>query len=195
MALYSLVMTKQKEPTSTPKLSWELDDLSRQVGEFIRCWGFKSIHGRIWALLYLSSEPLDATRLTQHLKASKTLISFSIKELLEYDVIREVGQGPRGTILLSANPEIEEVIKNVLRTREKVMLSKIAASSKKFAAKAKSEKTVSIDPDKLNSLGEMVQSANDMLKLALDTSDDTFGSIVGLAQAFTLFTETVDTSN
>ena len=28
------------------------------IGDFIEYWGFKAIHGRVWALLALSTDPL-----------------------------------------------------------------------------------------------------------------------------------------
>jgi DNA-binding transcriptional regulator GbsR (MarR family) len=106
----------------------EVDYLADLVGEFIEYWGFKRIHGKIWLNLYLNQSPLDAAALMKKLSVSKALISISIKDLLEYNVIREEGIGPEGTRLYSANPDLHAVISHVLRQREKVLMGKIQAA-------------------------------------------------------------------
>ena len=88
----------------------ELDALAEQVGEFIQYWGFKKVHGRIWTHLWLSDHPLDAGDLGKRLQISKALVSMSIADLLEYDVIQEVGRGEQGTTLYRSNPDQTQVI-------------------------------------------------------------------------------------
>ena len=109
----------------TQKSRHELQGLADQVGEFIGYWGFKKVHGRIWTHLFLSEQPLDAAQIIERLGISKALVSISLKDLSEYHVISEVGRSARGTTLYTANPQIAEVILNVLRQREKQMLAKI----------------------------------------------------------------------
>lgn len=103
----------------------ELQELSEQIGEFIHYWGFKRVHGRIWTQLFLSDKPLDSADLVRQMKISKALVSISVRELLEYEVITEAGKSDRGTNLYSVNPDILQVILNVLRGREKRLLSRI----------------------------------------------------------------------
>ena len=55
--------SSKKKPSPYP----ELDELAEFVGEFIQYWGFKRIHGKIWAHLFLSEVPLDATTLVSSL--------------------------------------------------------------------------------------------------------------------------------
>ena len=106
----------------------ELQELAEQIGEFIHYWGFKRVHGRIWTSLFLAKKPLDAADLVNQLSISKALVSISLRELLEFDVIQEVGKSPRGTHLYRTNPDILSVILSVLRQREKRMLSRIEAA-------------------------------------------------------------------
>jgi len=58
------------------------------TGEFIAWWGFKSIHGRIWALLALSRDPVSQAELSRTLGVSRALVSGAIAELLEYGLVR-----------------------------------------------------------------------------------------------------------
>lgn len=106
----------------------EMNELAEQIGEFIHYWGFKRVHGRIWTHLFLAQKPLDAADLVRQMKISKALVSISIRELLEYEVIEEVGKSSRGTHLYRTNPDILKVILSVLRQREKRMLSRMSAA-------------------------------------------------------------------
>lgn len=106
----------------------EVDYLAELIGEFIQYWGFKKIHGKIWLNLYISDTPLDAAALMGKLNVSKALISISLKDLLDYEVIIEQGISFEGTRLYGANPDLHTVISRVLRQREKVMMGKILAA-------------------------------------------------------------------
>jgi DNA-binding transcriptional regulator GbsR (MarR family) len=117
----------------------ELEYLADLVGEFIQYWGFKKIHGKIWLNLYLSDTPLDAAALMKKLKVSKALISISLKDLLDYDVIKEHGLSAEGTRIYIANQDLQSVINQVLRQREKVMMGKIQAAFSQFKNVSQSE--------------------------------------------------------
>src|ERR1700730_8342606 len=93
----------------------ELEELAGEVGDFICYWGFKKIHGRLWTHIYLATLPVDAGQLMQRLKVSKALISLYLHDLLKYDVIIESGKSTRSTQTYVANPEVLDVILNVLR--------------------------------------------------------------------------------
>jgi DNA-binding transcriptional regulator GbsR (MarR family) len=147
----------------------EVEELSEQIGEFIRYWGFKKIHGKIWLQIYLAEEPLDAAGLIARLGISKALVSMSINDLLGYRVILSRGKSVRGTQLYSANPDLMEAILGVLRARERKMLSRIQASYRQVQ-KAVSEvkKPLGVDAGKVEQLGELIDSAEDVLDAFLD---------------------------
>jgi DNA-binding transcriptional regulator GbsR (MarR family) len=169
---------------TTVQLPAEMRFLADSIGDFIEYFGFKKIHGRIWAHLFLSNEPLAAVELCRRLKVSKTLLSFSIADLLKYEVIQEAGKGPRRTVYYRANPNVAWVILNVLRAREKKMMSDIYG---KFLAL---EKTVdssaftqaSLSPERVRELGGMIQVATLVLEAVLSTASDMDSD--GLTQKF-----------
>jgi DNA-binding transcriptional regulator GbsR (MarR family) len=153
----------------------ELEDLADQVGLFIEYWGFKHIHGRIWTHLYLSSEPLDTATLIKRLKVSKALMSFSIRDLLEYEVIQETSKGKHGTVFYRANPDLSGVILNVLRTRERRMLSRAHASFKLVKDLSMQDRLdLKLDLKKIKSMGELIESASSMLDLFITLKFDAF---------------------
>lgn len=141
----------------------EMREFADQVGEFIQHWGFKKVHGRIWTHLFLSPEALDAGEIRKRLSISKALVSMSLSELLEYDVIEVTGKSSRGTLIYRANKDVMGVILNVLKLRERRMLSRILAAHKKLAG----QKNASVDSDTLENLGFLILLGCDGLETFL----------------------------
>jgi DNA-binding transcriptional regulator GbsR (MarR family) len=149
----------------------ELLELADQVGRFMEYWGFKKIHGHLWVHIYLAKKPLDATTLVRRLRVSKALVSLASRDLLNYNVIRVVGQGERGRIFFESNPDLIKVISSVLRMRERKLLAQIGSSHKNLQkAKAAHPECANLDETKIQKLGEMIRNAEDTLD-ALINSD------------------------
>lgn len=147
----------------------ELDDLANEVGDFICYWGFKKIHGRIWTHIYLSDHALDAGQMMQRLKVSKALISLSLNDLLKFDVIREAGKSARGTQTYTTNPDVLDVILNVLRRRERKMLSQAETSHRLLASlNEESLKRARIQSERLEAMGRMIGQAQNGLSSLLE---------------------------
>ena len=156
------------------KLAPEVLQLAHAVGQFVEYWGFKAIHGKVWTLLYLSKDPLSAVELSRKLQVSKALMSFSIAELLEYEVIKPVGKGIKRTLFFRANPQITSVILNVLRRRERPMMSEIESAFFRLQShQSASLSSIQVDPEQLKSLGEWIQAGKSALDhLVLQTNED-----------------------
>ncbi len=107
----------------------EVDHFAHLVGEFIQYWGFKRIHGKIWTHIFLSQNPIGAKELMQRLDISKALVSLTLKDLLEYQVIFEQESSSYGTKNYRANPDLRTVIQQVLRSREKILMGKIKSAA------------------------------------------------------------------
>lgn len=150
----------------------QLKALSDNIGDFIRYWGFRRIHGQIWAQVYLSKIPLSPTDLTKRLKVSKALVSKALSELMSYDLLRcyEVNGKSK---MYSANPDVYSVIRKILRDREQ---SLIKSASKNFdllqASNEKMEASESVlDLGKLKDLGELISSANVAIHFIIGTAN------------------------
>lgn len=147
----------------------ELEELASEVGEFICYWGFKKIHGRIWTHIYLAQNPLDAGQLMQRLKVSKALISLSLNDLIKYDVIREGSKSNRGTQTYLPNPDVLDVILNVLRRRERKMLTKAETSHRMLQAlPEESLMRARLDKGRVMALGHMISQAQNALSSLLE---------------------------
>lgn len=146
----------------------ELNELEVLVGDFIQYWGFKRIHGRIWAHLYTSDISLDSQTLMSRLKVSKGLMSLAIRDLLEYEVILAASTGKHGVTFYQANPDLMSVITNVLRKREAVMMSSVGSCLERIATRDKKElQQANLDLQKVENLKKMTTSAQSLLNLVI----------------------------
>lgn len=151
-------------PERSPDLP-ELNDLAEQVGEFIAYWGFKKVHGRLWTHLFLSEHPMDAAQFIERLGISKALVSMTLSDLLKHQVILPAGKSARGTDLFVANPDTSGVIMNVLRTREKRMLSRIEAAFRLFKGlPSRDKKALSLSESRQEELGTLIQGAQEAIE-------------------------------
>lgn len=142
----------------------EFKKLSQLIGEFMEYWGFKKVHGRIWVLAYLSDHPIDAQEIMRRLKISKALVSITLKDLLEYQVLLEIGVSELGTRTYIANPNVPVVIQKVLLKREKVMLNQIKTAFKKLEQVPKTEiEKQRINQDSLKDLEKLINKGDKML--------------------------------
>ena len=109
------------------KLATSLSLLERRIvsvcdacGDFIEYWGFKSIHGRVWAYLTISSRPLSQTEIARALNVSRASICIAISELSEYGLVKpsnHLRHAPYEAVV-----DVWPVISNVLREREWMLL-------------------------------------------------------------------------
>lgn len=149
------------------QLNEEVDELSDTVGEFIRYWGFKKIHGKVWCLIFISKEPLNAPCLIEKTGVSKALISQTLSELLDYKVIECVDDCVKNR-RYQTNPNILNVITSVLRQREKEMLGNIHKNFRSVDSFSGEQlEAVGLDKNKLLRLGKMISFAETFLNSML----------------------------
>jgi len=146
----------------------KLEELLGLIGGFIEHWGFRKAEGKVWALIYLSAQPLSGQEIAQRLDLSKAMVSLSVTKLMEFGVIQEVDRGAGRTTFYDSVPDLEATIFNVLRTREKGMLREIqeAVGALKASSK-KADLKEEISSKRLQSLGRLVESGQDLLELIL----------------------------
>lgn len=168
-------MNYMKTQSNGAKLR-QLRALSLSIGQFIRYWGFRRVHGAIWTQLYLSPVPLSGTLLAGRLKLSKALISPGLNELENWGLIVSVESGDDKTKLYTAKEDVTEVIHRVLKHREQKMINEVA--SRLTEIRAGSPPADLLDPDRLEKLEGMVTSAQVMLRILVGHDD-----LVALPQA------------
>lgn len=142
-----------------------LRNLSLSIGDFIRYWGFRRVHGAVWTQLYLSPTPLSGTDLARKLKLSKALVSPALTELQGWKLIYEAESPDEKTKLYSAEPDFNAVIKHVLRQRESRLLGRIVTHFDQLNRDQKSSDLT--EHRRMRQLEAMISSAQLMLDLIL----------------------------
>lgn len=106
------------EPSDNGTL-WESERIvSDAIGRLMEFWGFKRHMGRVWAILYLSDQPLTAADLRDRLALSSGAVSMTVSELSRWGVVRKVFvQGERRDYF-EAEGNLWKMISRVLRERE-----------------------------------------------------------------------------
>lgn len=107
-------------PAQESATLWPSEALvSDVVGRIIEFWGFKRNMGRVWAVLYLSPQPLTAQDLRDVLRLSSGAVSMILTDLARWGVVRKVWiQGDRRDHF-AAEVHLWRMISRVLSEREK----------------------------------------------------------------------------
>jgi DNA-binding transcriptional regulator GbsR (MarR family) len=150
----------------------QLRALASSVGDFIRYWGFRRIHGQLWTQIYLSKTPLSGAELVKNLQVSKALVSPALSELMKFNLITAIETDGR-TKKYSANPEVFEVIQSILREREKKLIATALLNFEKLKQSQKNEHQVKfkVDEQRLSALGEMIAAANMALDFVIKSTE------------------------
>lgn len=106
------------------RVLWPSEALvSDVVGRLIEFWGFKRNMGRVWAVLYLSPEPMSAEDLRNALTLSSGAVSMTLSELSRWGVVRKVWvQGERRDFY-TAEVHLWRMISRVFNEREKAEIA------------------------------------------------------------------------
>ncbi len=141
-----------------------LTEVAESVGKFIEYWGFRSIHGRVWALIYLSDRSISTPEIIEQLGVSKSLVSTAINELIEYGLISADIKVTFGAQTYLAVDDVAQVVRKILRERELTLLSQAESNMKLLSAYSSEELLESnVNLDKLNALIDLNASSKGLL--------------------------------
>jgi len=143
-------MNSSKAPSAPDTYHKDLAELADSVGDFIRYWGFRRVHGQVWTLLFLKNEATSPTHIAKSLGVSKSLISSALVELEDHKLIIPVQdklEANKKTKFFKAEDDVVKIIQNILKSRE----LKLIGSVQKNIAKLKSNSN-SLDSARLDSL-------------------------------------------
>jgi DNA-binding transcriptional regulator GbsR (MarR family) len=92
--------------------------VSETMGDLVAFWGFKASMGRIWALLYLSIEPLTADVIAEETKLSAGAVSMAITELMQWGLVSRDPLIVERKRHYQAETDIWAIIRRIIRERE-----------------------------------------------------------------------------
>ncbi len=92
--------------------------VAETMGEIVAFWGFKASMGRIWALLYLSIDPLSADVIAEETKLSAGAVSMAITELMQWGLVSRDPLTEDRKRHYQAETDIWAIIRRIIRERE-----------------------------------------------------------------------------
>ena len=137
------------------------------VGEFIEWWGFKAIHGKIWALLALSHTPLHQADMARTLGVSRALMSSAIRELEVRRLVEPThgGRNAPWTAVIDVWPTISDV----LRSREWMMVERtrvaLEGAIEEAEIAAELGEQILWDLERMRALLRLTEAAQSLLKI------------------------------
>lgn len=109
----------ESQPEPTGSSIWESEIIVTDlIGRLIEFWGFKRNMGRVWAILYLSPQPLSARDVRDALQLSSGAVSMTLNELLRWGVVRKVWVRGERRDFFEAETQIWKMISRVFAERE-----------------------------------------------------------------------------
>jgi DNA-binding transcriptional regulator GbsR (MarR family) len=165
-------LAEQIKKTKSQKAQLKL--VASSVGDFIRYWGFRRIHGQLWTQIYLSQYELSGADLAKALGVSKALVSPALSELIAYQLIEAIDADGR-TKKYSANPKVFEVIQKILKKRERQLIAKAKENFDLLKA-LKPENNNIVNQERLDSLGAMISAGSLAIDVVISSVDQGQGS-------------------
>lgn len=108
--------------THEERVDEAVDRVAEAIGDLMEFWSFKNSMGKVWAVLYLSREPLTADEIGRRTRLSSGSVSMTLNELRLWGVVgrsREAqGKGPRKRKTYVAETDILAMVTRVFRERE-----------------------------------------------------------------------------
>jgi len=101
---------------------------------FFKTFGFKRVHGRVWGLLVLSSEPLASKEISAVLGLSQAAASTTLNELTEWGAIRSTFDSSRRCHLHSPVGNALSIVATVFRRREQVVFQQFKRTAERALA-------------------------------------------------------------
>jgi hypothetical protein len=98
---------------------------------FFKTFGFKRVHGRVWGLLVLASEPLASKDITSVLSLSQAAASGAINELAEWGAIRTTFDSARRCHVHSPVGNALSIVATVFRRREQVVFQQFKLTAER----------------------------------------------------------------
>jgi DNA-binding transcriptional regulator GbsR (MarR family) len=110
---------KQQDPNDSQPL-WREAELraADAMGRLMEFWGFRRHMGRLWTILYLSSEPMTTADLAETLQLSSSAVSLSLGELVHWGAVRKTWRPGERKDFYQAESSVWKLLRRVYERRE-----------------------------------------------------------------------------
>lgn len=120
----------ETSPAVEPELLAELPTFEL----FFKTFGFKRVHGRVWGVLVVASEPLSSKDICHALSLSQAAASSALNELAEWGAIRSTFDSARRCHVHSPVGNALSIVATVFRRREQVVFQQFKLTAERALA-------------------------------------------------------------
>src|SRR5262245_35010279 len=120
--------------SEAPSIDTELLNELPTFELFFKTFGFKRVHGRVWGLLVLASEPLASKDISQLLSISQAATSGALNELEQWGAIRSTFDSARRSNVHSPVGDALSIVAPVFRRREQVVFEQFKKTAERALA-------------------------------------------------------------
>jgi DNA-binding transcriptional regulator GbsR (MarR family) len=137
------------------------------IGAFIEWWGFKAVHGRVWALMALRGQPMTQADVGRTLGLSRAGVSGAMHDLERWGLVEVVGEGR--TAPWQAVLDVWPTIARVLRSREWMLIESARVALEAAVEEAELARAAGFDPiydlGRMRTLLRLTEVAQALLRL------------------------------
>jgi DNA-binding transcriptional regulator GbsR (MarR family) len=113
----------QSEVGESPSTANQLDELAKEfinnLGRVADFFGFNRLMGQLYAVLFLSPEPLTLDDMVKRLDSSKGNVSINIRNLERWGLVRQIYKWADRKNYYEAETDIWKAISGILQERER----------------------------------------------------------------------------
>ena len=147
-----------------PVGDWNLK-VADAIGGLMEFWGFKRTMGRMWAVLYLSPQPMTAQELGDRLTMSAGAVSMALAELTKWGVVKKSWRPGDRRDWFEPETSIWKMVSRVYRERELVMV-RAAIETFELAIRAVGQERALARPEEKKRLKFIQERLQSLLGLA-----------------------------
>jgi len=130
----------QSEVGESPSTANQLDELAKEfinnLGRVADFFGFNRLMGQLYAVLFLSPEPLTLDDMVKRLDSSKGNVSINIRNLERWGLVRQIYKWADRKNYYEAETDIWKAVSGILQERERkenqIILRSLSQSMKKL---------------------------------------------------------------
>ncbi|MCL6479140.1 MAG: MarR family transcriptional regulator [Peptococcaceae bacterium] len=170
------------------KLARSRDALIQALGRQSSFWGLGRTAGEMYAVLYLSSEPVSLEELAQRLDVTKGNVSVAIRQLEQLGMVRRSWQKGDRRVFFEAEADLWKIAHSVLGLRHKPEFDQsfvLVEESARLAEQAEPSAERDRMLERLNSLQEFYRLLDGLVEVVLAVGP---GRLKAVVEMFKLIT-------
>jgi len=156
------------------ELSATQQQLTQELGRLSAFAGFNKAIGQIYALLYLSPQPVSLGEIADQLGISKGNASLNIKTMERWGLVQPISKNGDRRDFYQAETDFWKIVHDILNERDKKEIDHILKSLAQILEKAAEEKNKSerqLYRERLQNMLDFGQAARQMMEAMLNMNN------------------------